>query len=336
MVEADDSAGDVSARGVIVGTDEGAYAGIGTEDPGAHEGGGELGAFGDEKVHFVRGYGHVVALLERNAGRCGADDAYGVSGDEDIGIGGLAAAVYHHIVDTVGEDEEGAFCREHAHVHSGHFGYLVAPDAGGVHCDGSIEVLLLSGLDVAGVYAFDGVAFADEAGNFGVEPYLAAMNLCIEHVGGAEAEGVHAAVRHPHGTYQAGIYGGFKALGFFGVDDIGPDSGLAAGLYEGGLVGEVVFREGYEKTVGLIYAVGGYTPQYHVFAYAFLCAFCIVYGVAGAGMQQAVVPSGCAGRDVALFNEKGSEPPHGAVSLGAGAGDATADDDYVKLVWLHG
>ena len=78
--------------------------------------------------------------------------------------------------------------------------------------------------------------------------------------------------------------------------------------------------------------MGRNPSEYGVFADAFLRAFGIVYCIAGAGMKQAVVSAGRSSGDVALLYQKGPEPSHGTVPLGAGSRDSSAYYDYVKFV----
>ena len=121
VVETDDAAGDVAARGIVVCADKRAYACIGAKDAGGRKGGGQLGSLGDEQRHFIGRDGHVVTFFERNMGGGGADDADGVAGHQDVGVRGLAAAVDHHIVQAMGEDQQCALGRIHANMDAGQF-----------------------------------------------------------------------------------------------------------------------------------------------------------------------------------------------------------------------
>jgi hypothetical protein len=165
-----------------------------------------------------------------------------------------------------------------------------------------------------------------------LQAHLASVQFGVQHVGGAKAEGVHAAVRYADGANDIRVYGRLQTAGQVGVDDIGPDSCVAASLDKGFLVIQVIFREGDKEAVGLVYTVGSYPTKDHILADAFFGRFGVAYGIAGAGMQQAVVTAGGAGGYVGSVYQEGTQAAHGAVSLRAGTGDASANDYYVKFV----
>ena len=337
MVQAHDAAGDVAAGRVVVCAHQGPDTGIGTQDARFRKGRGQFGAFGDEERYLVRSNGHVVAFLEGDAGAGGANHTNRVTGHQNIGIGRLAAAVDNQVVHAVRKDEEGALGGEHAHFYTGQFRNVLAPDAAGIYRDGGVKVHFLTGLSATGVHTLDGVSFAlaDEPGDLRVQAHLAAVQFGVQHVGGAQAERVHTAVRHLHGSNQVRIYAGLQAFGQFRVYDFRAYPRLPAGVHKGLLVAQVILRQGDEQAVGLVYAVGGNPAQNHVLADAFLRAFCIVYSVARAGVQQAVVAARGPGGNVRAFNQEGPQAAHGAVPLGAGSRDAAADDNHIKFVGAH-
>ena len=232
----------------------------------------------------------------------------------------------------MGKDEQRSLGGAHTHLDPGHLGQFLAPDAAGIDHDGSVELLVCTGIAVVCANSFDGIAFAEDAGHFRLQAHLASVQFGVQHIGGAQAEGVYAAVRHAHSANDVRVYGRLQAAGQVGVYDIGPDSGVAAGLDEGFLVVEVVFREGDKEAVGLVYAVGGYPSENHIFADALLGRFRVAYGITGAGMQEAVVAAGGAGGYVGAVYQQGTQASHGAVSLGTGTGDASAYDNDVKFV----
>ena len=78
--------------------------------------------------------------------------------------------------------------------------------------------------------------------------------------------------------------------------------------------------------------MGGHLAENHILADAFFGRFGVAHGVAGTGMQQAVVAAGGTGGYVGAVYQQGAQAAHGAVSLGAGTGDASANDYYVKFV----
>ncbi len=168
-----------------------------------------------------------------------------------------------------------------------------------------------------------------------MQTHLPAVEFGIQHVGGAQAERVYAAVGNLHGTNQVRVHAGLQAFGQLRIDDFRSDARFFTGVHEGLLIAQVVFREGDEQAVGFVYAVGGNLAQNHVLADAFLRTFCVVHGVSGPGVEQAVVTARSSGSNVRAFNQERAETAHGAVPLGAGSRDAAADDNHVKFVGIH-
>ena len=248
----------------------------------------------------------MVAFLEGDARRSCADDTDRVSRHQDIGVGRLAATVDDDVVDAVGEDEEGSLGREHAHLHAGEFRDVLPPDTAGIDGDGRVIIGLLSRLAVHGVHTLDGVALLDEARHLRVQAHLAAAQFGVQHIGRTQAEGVYAAVRHLDGADEVRVHGRLHAAGQFGVDDFCADARTAAGIHEGLLVSEVVFRQGNEQAVGLVDAMGCNAAENHVLFNAFLCAFGVVDRIACTGVQQAMVTARGAGSNVGTFYQKGS------------------------------
>ena len=234
------------------------------------------------------------------------------------------------------EDEEGSLGREHADLHPGEVRDVLAPDAGGIDSDVRVVLAALVRLVVIGLYAHDPVTVLDESGNLRIQKDLRSVELRVHHIGGAQAERVHAAVGDLHGANQLRIQGRFHPEGVLRVHDLGRNPGGKAGLHELRLVVEVVLRQGDEKAVGLVHAVGGDPAEDHVLADAFVGRFLVGDGVARPGMQEAVVPARRTGGDVVPLDEKDSQPPHRAVPGRAGPGNAAADDDDVVLVPFHG
>ena len=165
-----------------------------------------------------------------------------------------------------------------------------------------------------------------------MEADLPAVELGIQHVGGAEPERVHAAVRYLDGADELRIDGGLHAPGQFGVDDFGIDACALAGFDEGFLISQVIFRQGDEQAFRFFYTVGGDLSQDPVLADALLGRFRVVYGVARSGMQQAVVAAAGPGGDVGPLDQEGAQSAHGAVPLRPRSRDPSADDDDVEVV----
>ena len=186
-----------------------------------------------------------------------------------------------------------------------------------------------------------------EAGDFGIQQDLGAVELGVHHVGGAQAERVHAAVGYLDGADDVRVHGRFHPEGLLRVHDLGVDARGEAGFDKLGLVVQVVLREGDEEavglvlrqgdeeTVGLVHAVGRDPAEDHVLADALVRGFLVGHGIAGAGVQQAVVPARRSGGDVMPLDEEDLQSAHRAVSRRPGTGDASADDDDVVLVPFH-
>ena len=194
--------------------------------------------------------------MEVDLGGGGADDAHGVAGNEDVRVRRLAAAVDDDAVHPVGENQEGALRRVHADLDAGEVRDALAPDTGGVDGDVRVVRAFLMGLMIVCLYAHHAVAVLDETGNFGVQEDLGAVELGVHHIGGAQAERVHAAVRHLDGADDVRVHGRFHPEGLLRVHDLGIDARGEAGFDELGLVVQVVLRQGDEETVGLVHAVG--------------------------------------------------------------------------------
>ena len=280
MVEADDAAGDVAARRVVVGADQRPDAGVGPQDAGGGEGRGHLGALGDQERDFIGRNGHIVTFFERNARRGRPDDADRVARHQDIGIRRFSAAVDDQIVHPVGEDQQGAFGGIHADVDAGQVRDGASPDAAGVDRDRCVEIFFFAGDLVPGMDAPDRVAFPDEPGDFRMQPDLAAVKLGIQHIGRTKAERVHAAVRHADGADQVRIDRRLQPPGQVRIDDFSADARLPAGVHEGLLVTQVIFRQGDEQAVGLFDAVRRDPAQDPVLFDTFFGGFRIVHGIA--------------------------------------------------------
>ena len=74
-----------------------------------------------------------------------------------------------------------------------------------------------------------------------------AVLLGIQHVGGSQTEGVDRAVRHLNGADQRRVDVGFKAQRLGGIQLAGVDARQGAGVHEGILKMDVIFRQGDEE-----------------------------------------------------------------------------------------
>ncbi len=155
----------------------------------------------------------------------------------------------------MGKHQQGSLGGAHPQVDSRHLGYRVAPDAAGVHRDGGVVVVFFCGDAVAGVHSAHRRALDYQMRHFGVQQHAAAAQFGVQHIGGAQSKGVHAAVGHPHRPGKIGVHGGLQPSGKLRCDDFCRDAGLTAFVHEGLLVAEVIFRQGYEQAVCLLYAV---------------------------------------------------------------------------------
>ena len=141
----------------------------------------------------------------------------------------------------------------------------------------------------------------------------------------------------PSGTLTAPMMSGFMAGSIRRASFGSTISALmpAAGFDELGLVVQVVLRQGDEETVGLVHAVGRDPAEDHVLADALVRGLLVGHGIAGAGVQEAVVPACRSGGDVVPLDEENLQSAHRTVSRRPGTGDAAADDDDVVLVPFH-
>ena len=106
-------------------------------------------AFADHEVHFFRGGAHVVNLVEGHTVARRANDTYGIVRHENVTIGWLAAAVQHHVVDAVPEDEQGALGGEHVDLDARQLCHGLPPDAGCVDDEAAMDFRRLAGAVVA-------------------------------------------------------------------------------------------------------------------------------------------------------------------------------------------
>ena len=96
---------------------------------------------------------------------------------------------------------------------------------------------------VVGPYADDAVLFAQQLHDLRIGSDLGAVGPGVEDVRRREPEGVHRAVRNPHGADQRRVGRRFQPQRLPGVDNVGPDAGAAAGIHENGLIFQSVLRQ---------------------------------------------------------------------------------------------
>ena len=276
MVQADYAAADAASGRVAVICHERSHAGVGTQDAGARERRAERTALAEQEAHLVRSHLHVVALLERDLRGCSSDDGDGVSGNEDVAVRRLAAAVDDHVVDAVPEHQQRALCGIHADMDAGLFSDSVPPDSCGIDGDRGPVFGGFAGAGVQHLHTEDRVTLADEVKELRVHQHLGSMHDGVRDVGAAQAERIHRAVRHHNGAYQGRIDGRFHFNRFPGRNGAGLDAGLVAGFQECGLViepetGIGILGQGDEQAARVVHAVGGYAAENLVLPYAFFC-----------------------------------------------------------------
>ena len=251
VVEKHDASADVAPRRIGVVSDQRPYAGIRPDDAGRCELRDQLAALGEKDIHLAAGDFHVVALLEGHlVGGC-ADPAHHIAGYENVGIGGLAAAVNYHLRHPVAKDQQRSLRREHPDVRARHLGDVCAPNAGGIDRVVGPHGLNLSCMDIADLHSGHGHPLLDELHYLPSRKDIGAVKPRVEHVQGDEPEGVDRRVGHLDGADDLGVHRRLHPEGLFGVEHLGFDTGLSAALDELCLVGEVIFGERDEKAFGL-------------------------------------------------------------------------------------
>ena len=335
MVEQHDAAADVPSRGVVVRGDERPDPGIGAQDPRRGQRGGQLASLFEQQVHLIGRDPHVVPLVEAHVARGGADQRDRVAGDQDIGIGRLAAAVQDDAVHAMPEDQQRPLGREHVDRYVGHAGDSVAPDASGIDRQRGAVFVLRPAFAVQDADAGHAALFADESEHFVVGEDPGAVCLGIDDVGQRQAEGIHGPVRYADRTDDRWVYRRFHSSGQCGVDDFGPDSRLAARPDEGCLVVQVIFGQGDEQTVGRLHAVACNPAQDHVLADALCGRLPVGHCVARPAVQQPVVAAGGSRSEVEPLDQQHPQSAQGAIAgRSCTSRSASDDDDVVFALFL--
>ncbi|MNO76540.1 hypothetical protein D3C76_676140 [compost metagenome] len=156
-----------------------------------------------------------------------------------------------------------------------------------------------------------------------------AVFLGVQDVGGGQAEGIDGAIRNMDGTYHRRVGVGFEPQRLAGIQLAGVDTGLGAGLHEGALEIDVIFRQGEEEAAGRLHAVAGDPLEDAVLLNALAGGLRIRHRVAGPRMEQAVVAPGGACGYVVPLQQDAVDAAQRAVAHDAGPGGATPyDDDF--------
>lgn len=212
--------------------------------------------------------------------RGGANQGDGIPGNQNIGIGRLAAAVDNVAVNAMVEDQQRSFSRKHRNTQIGIFRNPLAPDPGGIDHYAGAQRVVFATLMVIAVHAVDPIAAAQQAGDFTAGKDGGAVFAGVQHIGRAQAKRIDGAVGYLNGAEQRGIDGGLKAQRLGGRELTGLNSGLLAGVNKGLLPGEIVFGEGNKQPVSGFHTVAGDAAQDAVFADAFARRFAIGHRVA--------------------------------------------------------
>ena len=128
-----------------------------------------------------------------------------------------------------------------------------------------------------------------------------------------------------------GVQSRFHGQGLARGERQGLDPRLSTGTDESRPVLRSVFGQRNEETACVLDAMGDDPPEDPVFSDAFPGGFEVVYGIAGAAVQEALVPSGCAGGEIVLFHEEGGDAAQRQVSRDACPRCAAADDQHFRL-----
>ena len=219
--------------------------------------------------------------------------------------------------------------REHGDVHAGHAGQPVTPDACCVDHDVAVHLGTRAVEFVEQFHTLDAALAGDHALHLVVVERHCAVQAGVEQVGYGQAERVDRRVGDAHGADDVGIDGGVELQGLGGVDGLGVDACVAARRHKGVLILQVVVGQRDEQAVGRLDAMAGNGAHDTVLCNALGSALAVGHGIARAAVHQAVVAACRPGAVVIALDEQHLEPTHGAVSRGAGAGDATTHDNHV-------
>ena len=142
----------------------------------------------------------------------------------------------------------------------------MAPDAAGIDHHLRTELQLGMRAVVVGLHTDDAVLLADELPDFGIGADLGAVRRGVEDVRRGQPEGIDRAVGDADRADQRRIGRRLQPPGFLGIEDVGADAGLAAGLDKTCLIVEPVLGKGDEEAVGLLDTMRRDPAQDHVLA----------------------------------------------------------------------
>ena len=206
---------------------------------------------------------------------------------------------------------------------------MLAPDAGGVDHLLALHLERFAGAGVDGLDPVHPILRAQQPQHLAVSEDAGAMFLCIQDVCGGQAEGIDGAIRHMNGAYHRRVGVGFEAQRLAGIQLPGLDPRQGAGLHEGALEVDVIFRQGDEEAAGRFHAVAGDPLEDAVLLNAFAGGLRIRHRVASPRMEQAVVAPGGACGYVVPLQQDAVDAAQRAIAHDAGPGGAAAyDDDF--------
>ena len=188
MVECHDTAANASAAWVVVACHQWANTCIGTQDACGGKCWSELRTFGEKHFHFLISHSHIVASFDRHTVAGGTDHTHVVVRNKDVGVGWFAAAVNHHVVDTVSENEQSTLSREHINSDACHLGYEHTPNAGGIDGEVGIHFADFAGVLVAHLHAHHTSLVDNQLGHLVVSNHVGTMYASVNHIRHGQAE----------------------------------------------------------------------------------------------------------------------------------------------------
>ena len=154
---------------------------------------------------------------------------------------------------------------------------------------------------IENVHADHFAAFTDQSFYFAISKNLCAVFFGIQHIGSGQTKRIHGAVRDDNGADQLRIDGRFKTFGKLGINGNRFDIGRGAGLNEGFLIIQIIFRQRNKQTFAVFNTMAGNSLEDHIFLNTFFRRFLIVYRISRTAVQKPVITSGCAGGNIAPF-----------------------------------
>ena len=204
------------------------------------------------------------------------------------------------------EDQQRSLRREHGDAQVGIFRNTLSPDPGGVNHHPGVQSAGLVKLAVVYLDAADAIAPAQQACYFAAGKDLRAVFAGVEHIGRGEAKRVDGTVRDLHRAQQRRVDGGLPAQRFLRRERRGLYASLLTGVDKGLLPCQVIFRQGDKQPIGRFNTVAGDAAQDAVLTDAFAGGFVVGHRVAGAAVQQSMIPAGRPGGDIMALNEQRS------------------------------